>query len=89
MSCSNIVNSAVSYYAVLGSFIDDAYELNPAGIIYPGELGAYMKTKNIRMTDAAAKGLNWMMSELKYKRAQEAELEVWKKKLQQYGKVRG
>lgn len=64
MSYSNIVNSAVSYFAVLGSFIDDAYELNPAGIIYPGELGAYMKTKNIRMTETAAKAHAWVLNKL-------------------------
>lgn len=55
-----------------------------AKVIEAGGLTSELMVENPGMVAKYAKGLNWMMSELKYKRAQEAELEVWKKKLQQY-----
>jgi len=64
MSYSNIVNSAISYFALLGSFIDDQYQLNPAGIIYPGELGTYLRMKKVNITGTGAKAHAWVLNKL-------------------------
>lgn len=53
-------------------------------VIDAGGLTSELIEENPGMVAKYAKGINWMMTDLKYQRAKERELEEWKKKLAQY-----
>jgi len=64
MSYSSIVNTAISYFSLLGSFIDDQYANNPAGIVYPESLSRYLHLKKVILTQGAMKANVWVFTKL-------------------------
>ena len=64
MSYSSIINTAISYFSLLGSFIDDQYANNPAGIVYPESLSRYLHLKKVILTQGAMKANVWVFTKL-------------------------
>jgi len=64
MSYNSVVNTAISYFAMLGSFIDNEYTIHPSGIVYPEVVAGFIKSKNVLLTQGALKANVWVMDKL-------------------------
>lgn len=64
MSYSSVVNTAISYFTMLGSFIDDEYTLHPSGIVYPEVVVGFIKSKKVILTQGGLKANVWVIDKL-------------------------
>jgi len=64
MSYRSVVNTAISYFAMLGSFIDDEYTINPSGIVYPEAVALFIRSKKVVLTQGALKANVWVFDKL-------------------------